>query len=219
MRRQPNSELEQAPDLESSRSTHGARGGTRRKLGWPALLTGLIMVAIGVIVFIRPESVLALLGTVIAMRGVVNLIKYLSFNELKGFRLFAYLGVSFLLLAIGVVFLIQPPFATLIFYYVTAVWFMLEGIANYMQAGQVRQANLVLFYLVLGLNTLLFIGSVVLLFNSKFPADSARFINIIIGGGLILSGVIYFLFGLAGSNRTPKGTISLSKEIDEQDRR
>lgn len=193
-----------APNTQQN-SVDPAAAKPKRKLGWLALLTGVIMAVIGVIIFIRPDSVISLCGTVIAMQGVINLIKFLSAKEARTFKVYAKLVFSLILIILAILLLIQPPFAVTLFYYIVAAWLMFEGINNYMQVNTVRPVNNTLFFLILGCNTLLFISAVVLLFNSRFPEDSKAFITILMGASLILSGAIYFMFGLAGLNRTPRG--------------
>ncbi|MHC1772541.1 MAG: HdeD family acid-resistance protein [Flexilinea sp.] len=174
-----------------------------RKFNWLSLLVGIILIIGSVFALKDPTATFLtlaiMLGIAVIVRGLMLVITYYRIKDLNSFKLKVNLVIGILLIIVGIIFLFRPIFATNLFTYIVAVWFIVDAINNLIGVRLLKPFGSIPYFCSLILNILLLIGGIILLFN---PLIVGLSIPLIIGVSLLVSGIEYVI--LAFFNPQPQ---------------
>jgi len=167
------------------------------KTQWWAILTGIIMIAAGIIAFITPDATIKaialIVGIGIIISGIVSIIGNLR-HERTGMN---NLNLILALFAIifGIILVVNPEFAINVFIYIIGIWFIVDAVQRLAWAKVYKSISYNLYAAALILDVLLLVIGLLLILNPLvvwFP------LSLIIGLALLIGGITYLVYGFAG---------------------
>ena len=161
-----------------------------RDFRWHCYITGAILILLGILSFMRPASALVSVGFFIGCGLVADGINH--FTGFYFFRLWRFIVLGLLDIAVGVVMILQPGLSAFFIPYVIALWLFTTGIARTCAAFWLGGAKIQGWWLML-INGIALIISSLLVCAS--PLISALSVMMIFGIVLIVAGLLVILEG------------------------
>lgn len=163
----------------------------RSGFGWLELVIGIILIALGVLAFVKPD--LALTGLVFAygvaavVMGIADIILYIQVERYTGFGPILSLITGILSVMSGVMLLVYPRAGTVVMALLFPIWFIAHCISRLSHLHPIRIiAGSGMYCLTLIINLIGLILGVMMLFSPLFTLAAIRcFVSIY----LILLGV------------------------------
>lgn len=159
------------------------------------ILTGIALLVIGILFLAAPTSsslvIAVAIGIILILEGLVRGYAALKKKDKeKGLSVKAILLLSLVLIAVGIVLVVNPSFLVAYCYIIFGIVLILNALANIIGVlkGEIQvEGNK---YVYLALSVLLVVAGVVMLFN---PFSAANVMMRIIGGMLIADGIVNLL--------------------------
>ena len=161
-----------------------------RNYCWHCYITGAILIILGVLSFMRPVSALVSVGFFIGCGLVANGVNY--FTGFYLFRLWRFIVLGLLDIAVGVVMILQPGLSAFFIPYVIALWLFSTGMTRTCTAFWLGGAKIKGWWLML-INGVALIISALLVCAS--PLISAISVMMILGIVLVIAGVLVIAEG------------------------
>lgn len=172
------------------------------RINWMSVIGGIILIVGSIFAFANPLATFAtlavMLGIITIVRGIMLIRDYDRMRESSHFKANYTLILAIFLIILGVIFLLRPSFFMNIFAFAVAIWFILDAVQGLSNAGIYRLLNNGIYVFNIVLNVLLLIAGIVLLFNPMITWISVPFL---IGFSLMVSGLIYVVYGFVGQSK------------------
>lgn len=162
----------------------------RSKFGWANFLLGLVLVALGVYTFVRPQIALSgiviLYSLVAILAGAADIVFYVRLKSNTGFGPAMSLVAGILSVLAGFMLLLNPALGSWLFGLVFAVWFTAHSVsrlANYKRIRFIAGRAVAVVSVIL--NSVGVVLGVLLLLN---PLASSLSLGYLVGAALVLHG-------------------------------
>lgn len=163
----------------------------RSSFGWLELLTGILMIALGILVFVIPNlvmtSMVAFFGIAAIVMGVTDIILFIRVERYTGFGPILSLITGIISVMSGVALLIYPKLGAIILTVLFPIWFIAHCISRLTQVHHIRLIagnNMYVFTLVVNI-----IGIILGFMMLLSPVFTLSAIRSFAGCYLILLGV------------------------------
>lgn len=177
----------------------------RSGFGWLELAIGIILIALGVLAFAKPDLALTSLvfayGVAAVVMGVADIILYIEVERYTGFGPVLSLIAGILSVMSGVMLVVYPRTGVVVLTVLFPIWFIAHCISRLSQLHVIRvMAGNAMYYFTLVVNIIGLILGFMMLFQPILTLLSASYIA---GMYLILLGVdgIAIAFSGIGSRR------------------
>lgn len=163
---------------------------SQKKVSFISLLVGLLLIAVGVMIFLNPsatfQTLSLFLGVLALLRGLMLIVSYVRLKELADIRVRFSLAAGLLLVLAGLVLCLYPALLGTLLGYLVAAWFIVDAASSLFRLSLIRSYGSTLSTLTVLLNVLLLAGGIALLFN---PMIVGWLTSAIVGLSLIASGI------------------------------
>lgn len=163
----------------------------RSSFGWLELLTGILMIVLGILVFVIPNlvmtSMVAFFGIAAIVMGVTDIILFIRVERYTGFGPILSLITGIISVMSGVALLIYPKLGAIILTVLFPIWFIAHCISRLTQVHHIRLIagnNMYVFTLVVNI-----IGIILGFMMLLSPVFTLSAIRSFAGCYLILLGV------------------------------
>lgn len=150
----------------------------RTGFGWSGLLVGLLLIALGVFTFVRPDSMLTgavvIYGILAILMGVEDIVVYARLARFTGFGPMLSLVTGILSVMCGVMLLANPGIGKWALTVLLPVWFIAHCIAELTRIGMLRPTGSPFYYVSLTLNVLGLILGFAMLFSPALSFVTVR---------------------------------------------
>ena len=155
---------------------------TRRSgFGWLELIIGIVLIALGVLAFAKPD--LALTGLVFAygisavIMGVADIILFIQVERYTGFGPMLSLISGVLSVMTGLMLVVYPGTGVLVLTVLFPIWFIAPGISRLAHLGHIRfVAGKGIYYFTLIINLMGLVLGILMLFNPLFTLTTIRYL-------------------------------------------
>ena len=114
----------------------------RSSFGWLELLTGILMIVLGILVFVIPNlvmtSMVAFFGIAAIVMGVTDIILFIRVERYTGFGPILSLITGIISVMSGVALLIYPKLGAIILTVLFPIWFIAHCISRLTQVHHIR---------------------------------------------------------------------------------
>lgn len=118
---------------------------TRFGFDWGEFITGLALLVASVVMLRHPGATMLTFSFIFAIiaiiRGVATLAAFSKLRELTGNLSWVSVVAGVLDILIGLMFLFNLPAGVITMAYLFAAWFLIDAVANLVNAGHLRQAG------------------------------------------------------------------------------
>ena len=170
-----------------------------RKFDWISLLVGFVLIIGGIFSLSNPLATFLtlaiMLGIVVLVRGIMLIVAYFKLENRTGAKVFFALILGILLAITGVIFLFRPLFATNVFAFIIAIWFIVDAINNLINADRLKPAGKGIYFLSIVFNVLVLFGGIILVLH---PLIAGLSVAVIIGITLLVFGVNHIVLAFMG---------------------
>lgn len=172
-----------------------------KKFDWISLLVGFVLVIGGVFSLIDPLTAFLtlaiMLGIVVLVRGILLIVSFFKAENRTGAKVFFALVLGILLVITGIIFLFRTVFATNVFAFIIAIWFIVDAINNLINADRLKPAGKGIYFLSIVFNVFVFIGGVILVLH---PLIAGLSVEVMIGITLLVFGVNHIVLAFIGKD-------------------
>lgn len=177
----------------------------RTGFGWSELLVGVLLIALGVFTFARPESMLTgavvIYGILAILMGVEDIVVYARLARFTGFGPTLSLVTGILSVMCGVMLIANPNVGKWALTVLLPIWFVAHCIAELTRTNLIRLiGNPFYYYFSLTLNVLGLILGFVMLFSPAMSFMTIRAICYMVAVYLILFGIESVIAAFARRN-------------------
>lgn len=171
----------------------------RSNIGWMELISGIVLLVLGILSFIHPgklvSGIVILYGVAAIITGIADIVFFAKLDCRLGLAPSVALVTGVISVMVGVMLLVYPNAGKLIMSLLLPIWFMTHCISRLVQLNVIHlMAEPFLYYATIVVNVIGLILSVVLLFN---PAMSLAASAYIIGAYLVLLGIDGIILGVS----------------------
>ncbi|MGI5894327.1 MAG: HdeD family acid-resistance protein [Candidatus Merdivicinus sp.] len=114
----------------------------RSNFGWLELITGIFMIALGILVFVVPNAIMTSMviffGIAAIIMGVTDIILFIRVERYTGFGPILSLITGIVSVMSGVALLIYPRLGAIILTILFPIWFIAHCISRLMQVHHIR---------------------------------------------------------------------------------
>ncbi len=177
----------------------------RTGFGWSELLVGVLLIALGVFTFARPESMLTgavvIYGILAILMGVEDIVVYARLARFTGFGPTLSLVTGILSVMCGVMLIANPNVGKWALTVLLPIWFVAHCIAELTRTNLIRLiGNPFYYYFSLTLNVLGLILGFAMLFSPAMSFMTIRAICYMVAVYLILFGIESVIAAFARRN-------------------
>ena len=163
----------------------------RSGFGWLELVTGILLVVLGVWSFADPDFALTGMvyayGAAAVIMGIADIVLYIQVDRFTGFGPILSLIAGITSVMAGVMLLAYPGAGVMVLTLVFPIWFIAHCIARLSRLGAVRLiAGDGIYCLLLAINIIGLVLGLLMLLSPLFTLSTIRFFA---GGYLILLGI------------------------------
>ncbi|EWT01455.1 hypothetical protein N865_10395 [Intrasporangium oryzae NRRL B-24470] len=167
------------------------------------VLAGALWLVIGIIVLVWPSATLTVIAVLFGLQltivGIVRLVSGLFGSDLEGWVRAAYVLLGVLMLLAGIACLRHPVLSIGAILLLTAVGWMVEGIALVIGGTRAREGRGWLFFF----GAAAILGSIVLL---VWPVESVSTLLVLGGWILVIVGIIALVAGIMALRDVSRAT-------------
>ena len=151
----------------------------RSGFGWLELAIGILLIALGVLAFVKPDLALTSLvfayGAAAVVMGVADIILYIRVERFTGFGPMLSLIAGILSVMSGVMLLVYPGTGVLVLTVLFPIWFIAHCISRLTHLGHIRfVAGDGMYYFTLIVNIIGLILGFLMIFNPFFTLTTIR---------------------------------------------
>lgn len=166
----------------------------RSVFGWGELVLGILLIALGIFTFVKPESMLTgavfIYGIIIILVGLKDIFGYVQFSRIIGFGPIVALMSGLLSVMCGVALIIYPNIGKVALTVFLPIWFMAHCISGLTHSNFIRlTCSRFYFYFTLIMNIIGLVFSIIMLFSPTLSFLTLRIIGYLIAAYLILFGI------------------------------
>ena len=177
----------------------------RTGFGWSELLIGVLLIALGVFTFARPESMLTgavvVYGILAVLMGIEDIVVYARLARFTGFGPTLSLVSGIMSVMCGVMLIANPNVGKWALTILLPIWFVAHCIAELTRTNLIRLVgNPFYYYFSLTLNVLGLILGLVMLFSPVMSFVTIRAICYMVAVYLILFGIESVIAAFARRN-------------------
>ena len=163
----------------------------RSGFGWLGLAIGIILIALGVLAFARPDLALTSLvfayGVAAVVMGVADIILYIEVERYTGFGPILSLIAGILSVMTGVMLVVYPRTGVVVLTVLFPIWFIAHCISRLVHLGHIRfVAGNGIYYFTMAVNIIGLLLGLLMLLN---PLSTLTAIRLFAGFYLILLGI------------------------------
>lgn len=163
----------------------------RSGFGWLELVTGLLLIALGILIFVKPGFALSglvfLYGLAAVVMGIADIVLYIHVERFLGFGPTLSLISGILSVMTGVMLAAYPEAGVLVLTILFPIWFMAHCISRLAHLGHIRfVAGNGIYYFTMAVNIIGLLLGLLMLLN---PLSTLTAIRLFAGFYLILLGI------------------------------
>ena len=169
----------------------------RSGFGWMELVTGILMIILGLLSFTEPSEFIAgliyLYGIIAVITGIVDIVFFIQVSRRVGIGPIVSLVTGSASLMAGVMLMIAPGFGQWIIAFLFPLWFITHCVSGLSHAGLIRDvAGNAAYITTMVLNILGLILSVLMIISPRYALISASWM---IGMFLVCLGIQSVVIG------------------------
>ena len=173
--------------------------------GWSELIVGILLTALGIVTFVRPEGTLTgavvVYGVIVIVMGIEDIVVYVRLSRFTGFGPMLSLISGILSLMCGVMLIANPNLGKWALTILLPVWFIAHCISGLTHTNLIRLiGNPFYYYFSLILNIMGLILGFLMLFSPVLSFVTLRAISYMIAIYLVLFGVESIIAAFARRN-------------------
>lgn len=163
----------------------------RSGFGWLELVAGLLLIALGILIFVKPGFALSglvfLYGLAAVVMGIADIVLYIHVERFLGFAPTLSLISGILSVMTGVMLAAYPEAGVLVLTILFPIWFMAHCISRLAHLGHIRfVAGNGIYYFTMAVNIIGLLLGFLMLLN---PLSTLTAIRLFAGFYLILLGI------------------------------
>ncbi|MCH3986765.1 MAG: DUF308 domain-containing protein [Lachnospiraceae bacterium] len=171
----------------------------RSGFGWMELITGILMIILGVLSFVKPAEFISglifLYGIIAVITGIVDIIFFMKVSRRTGIGPTISLVTGTVSLMAGVMLMLAPGMGQWIVAFLFPLWFVTHCISGLSHAGLIRStAGNGAYIATMVLNIFGLFLSILMIISPKYALVSASWL---IGLFLVLLGIESVIIGLS----------------------
>ena len=164
---------------------------SKKTLGWGELALGILLIALGIFSFARPESALAgvtyLYGILALVTGIIDIVFYVKLEQRTGFGPGLSLAGGILSILAGLMILLYPSAGAWALVVLFPIWFIAHCISRLTQVNHIRLVSgNGMYYFTLVINIIGLILGCMIFFS---PLLTLSYIRLFASTYLILLGI------------------------------
>ena len=173
--------------------------------GWSELIVGILLTALGIVTFVRPEGTLTgavvVYGVIVIVMGIEDIVVYARLSRFTGFGPMLSLISGILSVMCGVMLIANPNLGKWALTILLPVWFIAHCISGLTHTNLIRLiGNPFYYYFSLILNIMGLILGFLMLFSPVLSFVTLRAISYMIAIYLVLFGVESIIAAFARRN-------------------
>jgi len=169
------------------------------KFDWISLLVGFVLIIGGIFTLIDPRATFLtlaiMLGIVVLVRGIMLIVAFFKLENRTGAKVFFGLILGIFLAITGIILLFSPLFATSVFTFIIAIWFIVGAINNLINAYRLKPAGKGIYFLSIVFNLVVLFGGIMLVLH---PLIVGLSVAVMIGIILLVFGVNHIVLAFMG---------------------
>lgn len=166
--------------------------------GWSELITGILLIVLGIMTISRPFNVLSgivsVYGILAIITGIIDIVFYIKTEQRTGFGPTVSLVTGIIGIFAGVLLLFRPGIGSWTLIMLFPLWFIVHCISRLTHLPMIRYtAGTGYYYFSLVINIIGLIMGFIMIIN---PMVSLFSVGYLIGGYLILSGIDHIVLAV-----------------------